>query len=542
MQVRKLKLKETSKLMDDYINQFERLSSFFVYDYHKIDAYKDRLRHLNERTYDRERLAEYLYGFNKKYQPHDKVFENIKRLKDKNAVVVVAGQQAGLFTGPAYTIHKCLSILKLTEKLEKELSVPVVPVFWIAGEDHDFAEVNHIHILDNGQPRKHKYNLAGAGEDSVSRLQLDHGKLEQWIKDAFRSFGETQYTKSLLNGLLKKAAASSTLVDFFAAMIHEYFGSYGLVLMDSGDPELRKIESDYFEKMIEHNAAISESVVRQLTALKDNGYAVSLDQKITSANLFYHHNGERILLERADHETFMNAVKGITVTREDLIRVAQETPEKLSNNVVTRPLMQESLLPTIAFIGGPGEVAYWSALKGAFEKMGMIMPPVLPRIRITMVDEKTKNWLAEKELQIDDCMTGDWSRIREAWLNNQHEWDVESTFTRVQKEVINAIQPLHDLAREVNPVFDSLCDKNKQYISEQLAFMKKAIEREFKLRYQVELNKFDRVKAAIAPGGQLQERTWSIVYFLNYWGPGLITSLMASEQYTFDGDPLLVEL
>jgi len=542
MHVRKLKLQEPSKILDDYINNYERLSSFFVYNYHDKNAYRERLAHLKERNYDRDRLVKYLYGFNQKYQPHQKVLENIEKLKDKNAVVVVAGQQAGLLTGPAYTIHKCLSILKLAGMMENELGVPVVPVFWIAGEDHDFAEVNHVHILENGNPRKHKYNLPGAGEDSVSKLALDREKLVQWVKEAFQSFGETQYTETLLNDLVTKAKESATMVDFFAAMIHDYFGQYGLVLMDSGDSDLRKIESSHFKKMIENNASIAESVTHQLMRLKEQGYAIALDQKMASANLFYHIDGERILLERADENTFVNHAKGITLTREELLLIASETPEQLSNNVVTRPLMQESLLPTLAFIGGPGEVAYWSALKGAFEKMGMLMPPVLPRIRITMVDDKTLKWLGEKGLTIDDVLAGDWNEIRKLWLNDQHEWNVDGTYLQVQSEVMNAIKPLHQLADDVNSTLTSLCDKNKRYIDEQLAFIKKAIEREINTRYQVELQKFDRVKAALAPGGHPQERTWSIVYFLNYWGPDLISKIMESDQYSFEGDPLLVEL
>jgi bacillithiol synthase len=542
MNIRALDLKEPSKLLDDYINHYERVSSFFVYDYHADTAYKERLAHLKERKYAREELVQYLLGFNQKYHPHQKVLDNIEKLRNEEAVVVVAGQQAGLLTGPAYTIHKCLSILKFAEKKEKELGVPVIPVFWVAGEDHDYEEVNHVHLLDAGRTRKHKLKISGAGVNSVSLLPLDREKLVQWVKLAFQAYGETKHTDALLEDVIAKANASTTMVDFFSAIIHEYFGTYGLVLMDSGDPNLRQLESEHFVKMIENNVAIGESVTNQLNELKKQGYSVALDQKPLNANLFYHENGERALLERSSEGTFINTARGIELTKTEILEIAMQNPEKLSNNVVTRPLMQESLLPTLAFIGGPGEVAYWSALKGAFEVMGMLMPPILPRIRITMVDQKTKKWLNEKELGIDDALINDWDKIKEDWLKNQHEWDVEAIFTKVSSYVGEAVQPLYQLASEVNPVLEPLTLKNKRYLDEQLEFMRKAIERELKLRYDVELSKFDRVKAALAPGGNPQERTWTIYYFLNYWGANLITRLMEMDSYSFDGAPLIVEL
>lgn len=160
MRIRKVNLKEPSKIMEDYINHFDRLSSFFVYDYHNETAYKERLAYLSDRDYDRDGLADYLLSFNQKYQPDQKVIDNIEKLRNKDAVVVVAGQQAGLLTGPAYTIHKCISILKLADEQEKKLGVPVIPVFWVAGEDHDFAEVNHVHLLDEDRTRKHKLKVA----------------------------------------------------------------------------------------------------------------------------------------------------------------------------------------------------------------------------------------------------------------------------------------------------------------------------------------------------------------------------------------------
>jgi len=544
MRVHKLNVDEPSCLMEDYLHHYERLSPFFAYDYRDPKTYADRLTYLKERRFEREKLVAYLRQFNGKYHPPEKVIASLEKLRDDNAVVVVGGQQAGLLTGPSYTVNKCLSIIKWSEKLEADLGVPVVPVFWIAGEDHDFDEVNHVFIPDaSGAPKKHAYRHPGAGRDSVTQLQIDHERLTQWLEEAFQSFGETQYTDTLLKKVKAKLDNAKTLIDFFAAILMEFFGEYGLVLLDSGDHALRKLESDYFAHMIEANASLAESVVGQLSALKDVGYPPALDQKPESANLFYHRGGERILLERKDPTTFVNEQKGVRLTREALLEIAKTAPEQLSNNVVTRPLMQECLLPTVAFIAGPGEVAYWSALKGAFEKMGMVMPPVVPRLRLTLVDEKILRWLGEKGLALNDVFTSDWSDIRQSWLNDQHEWEIDRIYKNVQSEVEKAVQPLYQLAKEVNPhVLPGLCAKNEDYIQSQLAFIKKAIEREITNKFTTELRRFDRVKATLYPDGQFQERTWSVIFLLNRWGPELIDRLMAFDQYPMDGEAFVVEL
>ena len=543
MKIKKINLAEPSKLTEDYINGEASIQSFFNYDINDQECYQKRLNHLNKLDYEREALADYLVQFNQKFQPHDKVLNNIERLKDPQAVVIVGGQQAGLLMGPLYTVHKCLSIIQLAQEQERALNVPVIPVFWIAGEDHDYDEVNHVFAYQQEQKavKKLPYKMPGAGMTSVSDIDMDHDQLEKWLEQVFQAYGETAYTKNLLEQVKSVAKISRTLVDFFAGLIHQLFGKHGLVLLDSGDSRLRKLETNYFKAIIDHNQEIASAVVTQLNELEANGYHVQLDQSTDSVNLFINNRNERVLLYHMEGEAYGNKAKSMITTKADLYEVAERHPEQLSNNVVTRPLMQEMLLPTLAFIGGPGEIAYWSALSPAFHELSLEMPPVLLRHRLIMVNRKTTQWIEQKGLDILAVLSKDFNREKTAWLDSQHEWDVEATFNMVKESVLTAYAPLSGLAKAVDSHLERLSNKNGHLVVKQLEYMKQAIERNIEQKHTVELSKFERVKASLFPNDSPQERVWSIYYFMNYLGDDIVERLLETS-FPFEGRPYIVYL
>ncbi len=533
MDVKLIDLPKPNQMVKDYIAGSSSIHRFFDYDVTDPTSYEARLAELTQRSFKRDQLISVLTHFNQPFGPHPKVTENIQRLDDPNAVVVVGGQQAGLLTGPAFTIHKCLSILHFAKEKEKQLNVPVIPVFWIAGEDHDFAEVNHVHSYTNQTLRKLPFKIKGSGQTSVSYLNYDTGDLEEWVEQVFEAFGETQFTAALLQDVRKAVKSSKTLVELFAYLIHDLFGKYGLVLMDSADPDLRHLESSYFEALIQHSSSIAEGVTHQLSLLKEAGYTVNLDQSEASANLFITENDQRILLVR-ENDRFVNSEKGLNLSREDLLDIAQNEPEKLSNNVVTRPLMQDLVLPTLAFIGGAGEVAYWSALAPAFHELGINMPPVLPRLHLTLVDRQSEKWLETKSMGLSEALEGKIQKGKEAWLSEQHDWQLDHKFEEAKHMMWLAYQPYRETAVAVHSELQQITESNWERIETQLAYLKNQMERHIRLTHKSELARFDSIEAKLLPNGGPQERVWTIYAFLNEFGPDLVDRLM-SEQYEFNG-------
>ena len=174
MEVREISLAATTPLATDYINGTFPTEKGFSYPLQADDVFYRRLRDIKERTYPRRELVEYLSSYHQQFHASPETFDNIEKLLDPESVVVVGGQQAGLLTGPLYTIYKIISVIKLAKEQERKLGVPVVPLFWIAGEDHDIAEVNHVYIAEDGKIKKYVYPDIPQEKRMVSDLPLDH--------------------------------------------------------------------------------------------------------------------------------------------------------------------------------------------------------------------------------------------------------------------------------------------------------------------------------------------------------------------------------
>ncbi|WEG11671.1 bacillithiol biosynthesis cysteine-adding enzyme BshC [Pullulanibacillus sp. KACC 23026] len=533
MDVKLIDLPKPSPLVEAYSASSPTIHAFFDYDYNSEASYQKRLEELSARPYKRAELVQVLTQFNQRLSAPSQVFENINRLTKPNSVVVVGGQQAGLLTGPIFTIHKCLAILQLAREKEEQLKVPVVPVFWIAGEDHDFAEVNHVFFYQQNSLRKFPFKIKGSGQSAVSDLPYNPDELEKWVEEVFRAFGETEFTEELLKQVKQTVREADTLVSFFGRLIHQLFGKYGLVLMDSADPHLRKIESSYFAEMIDRSEKIATGVTSQLERLKQAGYTVQLDQTDQSANLFVTHEQQRILLTR-DQGDFVNTDKGFRKTKEELLGLTECAPHLLSNNVVTRPLMQDLVLPTLAFVAGPGEIAYWSALQPAFHSLGILMPPVVPRFHLVMVNRQAEKWLQEKNLTVEDVLKGKLRDKKEEWLKAQHEWEVDRYFETAREAMKTAYQPYKELAVQIHSELNELSRSNWDRIEHQMDYLKKQMERYIRVRHQTELSRFDYLEAQLFPNNGPQERSWSVYAFLNEYGPDLVDRLM-KERYSYNG-------
>src|SRR5699024_8758863 len=203
---------------------------------------------------------------------------------------------------------------------------------------------------------------------SVSHILIDKKLTKEWLLTSFQDLQETVHTKDLYERLTKCLEEATTFVDFFARVIFELFQEEGLVLIDAANEEIRALESDYFKTIIEQERPIAENVYATIQQLQQEGYAIPLEVEEADAHLFYHDaQNERVLLKRFVND-FVGKNDEVQLTKEQLLNIATETPAKLSNNVVTRPLMQEMLLPTLAFVAGDGEISYWAALKGALDR------------------------------------------------------------------------------------------------------------------------------------------------------------------------------
>src|SRR5690625_2874300 len=220
-------LQHKNKLIEQYRAHDENVISFF--DYKPFDSLEQRISDLKGRKFQRQDLKETLYEMNLLWGAPAETLQNINTLTDENSVVVIGGQQAGLLTGPMYSVNKVISIILFAKKQEKKLNVPVIPVFWIAGEDHDYDEVNHIYMNKSGKLKKHMLQQTVTLKKSLSHLEFHKDKMKNWLEEAFQQIKETPHTKQLLDTLYSCLSTSKTFVDFFARCIFHLFPDEGVI-------------------------------------------------------------------------------------------------------------------------------------------------------------------------------------------------------------------------------------------------------------------------------------------------------------------------
>lgn len=513
-----------SKLMDDYINGKNGIYHYFSYE-PALEGFAERMRVLERHPVDRIKLSSIIRNYMDRYGLSEKALEQLQALED-GAPVVVTGQQAGLLTGPLYTVHKAISVIVLAKEASARLNRKVVPVFWIAGEDHDLAEISHLYREVSGRVDKLNFPHAEYGKSSASSAKLNKTKVTAYLEEYFRSLPETEHSKELHQLAFQFLEASESFTDFFSAFINYFFQEEGLLFIDAAFPELRQYESAYFLKMIEKSEAIADAVLHTEQKLAEQGYSAAIEAEADAANLFITVQGERILLQRSNGR-FAGNNGAVDFSAEELKEIAEKHPERLSNNVVTRPLMQEMVFPVLAFVGGPGEISYWAALKDAFKVMGMEMPVILPRLGMTLVNRRVQSLMAKYQLSFEEIVNekkvADLKiQLMDAIRDEEAEAMVEGVKTMLQSEYETIREKFSSVSKGLSPVVE----KNLQFHLKQLDFLKNKLEDEVMLQNSIQFTRFGILENELIPNNSLQERVYSPFPYMNEHGKSLVQEIM----------------
>lgn len=521
-----------------YLEDSASLSSFFHYEWNQ-EALNKRIQETDYSKHKRDELAEVITSYMDQFGISDRSRKHIEELKD-NGVVVIGGQQAGIFTGPMYSIHKAISVIVLAKRQREIQGIPVIPVFWIAGEDHDIDEINHVYIEKSRKLQKLVYPEKSKLKKIASETTFNKETMQSYLEEIFKSLPETAHTKSLYSKFTHLGEEHTTFTTFFSAIMNELFYEEGLLMVDAAYKPLRKLESDYFVHMIEQSSKLANLVFEKEQNLEKLGFGAPIQAKETAANLFYVEDGERFLLEReSDH--FVHEPKGLSFSKEELIAIANDQPEKLSNNVVTRPLMQEMVFPVLSFIGGPGEIAYWATLKDAFQLFNMKMPVITPRLSISLVTPKMQSLLDKLKFSIEDVWSGEVEQSKSIMIEQNQIKDVSLFIQSVKDDLASKYEELNQLLLQNDIKLTSLVDKNLNFHAKQLSFMENAVEDTILTKLDSSINRYDQLMLQLIPNSGLQERTYCPIQLLNEKGMNLIGELL-QIPYEFNGKHHVVSI
>lgn len=517
-------------VVDHYLHDFDQVKDLFEYNPWLQSAIDERISWLDHAAHiqaERSQLIEVLNNYNQSIDNKSMAFEAISSLSDPRTLVIVGGQQAGLLTGPLLVIYKAITIIQTARRESARLKRNVVPIFWIAGEDHDFDEVNHTYFLSQQiQIEKIKLEPKENSRSSISDLLFDADDWQDVLDQLDSSLIDTEFKTEIMSKLRKYSEYSTNLTDYFARILAWLFGEYGLILLDSGDAALRKLEGPMFERLIELQPSLNESILQGRDKLMSQGYEPQAEVQEGQANLFIIQDGKRVLLKQ-ENDGFSDKKGELFFSKSELLEIARTTPEKLSNNVFTRPLMQEFLFPVLHTVLGPGEIAYWGLLADAFRTLQMKMPVIMPRREITLLEGTIQKHMDKYELSFEEVVQR-FEEKKKAWLTAQDNLQLEQRFLEVKEKFQALYDPLLDTIAEIHSGIRKLGETNKQKIIDQIDFLESRATDAFESQYEASLRQLERIHLSIYPLGKPQERVYNVFSYMNKYGPQWVEELIQS--------------
>ncbi|MFB5266200.1 bacillithiol biosynthesis cysteine-adding enzyme BshC [Paenibacillus enshidis] len=522
-------LRAGSALAEDYVEGTGRVLELYGYHFRQAEDYKTRAKRLDEmeaQRIDRQAVVRCLRIYNEQHNGHAQVMESLNRLSQPDALVIAGGQQSGLFTGQLLVIYKAATIIKAAQEAEQRLGRPVVPVFWIAGEDHDWDEVNQAYIMTSTpDPVKVRLRYQPDRRNSVSYIPLSPVHKEEVLLELERLLPDAEFKAEILQQLRTAFMDTEHLSDAFAKMLGHFFGRYGLVLLDSADPALRELELPVFRRIIESNDELEAAYQAAAQRIEAAGYQLQAEVAEGGANLFYINKGERLLLYK------QNGIYGdrrgqVRFTKQELLEELERHPERFSNNVLTRPLMQDSLLPVLATVLGNGEISYWAITRQAFEVLELEMPVLLPRMSFTLVEPNVRKYMEAFGLTFQNILEG-LEPLKDKWLSAQDSFHMEEEFVAFRQELFRLYAPVIERAGQIEKGLVRLGEKNRDRIAEQVDFMEKRVRDALVRKHETALRQWDQIGTSLLPLGRPQERVYSIYQYTSRYGDRLVHDMMS---------------
>lgn len=471
---------------------------------------------------DRDRLADALAALNGSSGAGALTFENIDLLRDKDTVAIVTGQQAGLFTGPLYTIYKALSAIRLAGELRAD-GIKAVPVFWIATEDHDLDEVSIAKFESSaGDLYQSEYKPTAYIEDSpVGRVDLDAG-IEGVIAELFSALPATAFTGHTRGQLGEAWRPGQSFGDGFGKSIHALLGRFGLITLDPLDEKLKTLAAPIYERAV----SLSDEIVRRIrqrdSELYKSGFHSQVHVEEDYFPLFWHDEaGRRVALRKSGEGIYRARGRKREFTHAEMISLVEKDPQRFSPGVMLRPVVQDYILPTAAYFGGGSEVAYFAQNSVVYEVLGRPVTPVFHRQSFTIVEAKHRRAMNKLGIDLKDLFGGR-EEVFMGWAQANMDPATAAVFASAEEAINSSLSRIDQHLSTIDPtLLDNLAKRRKKMIYHIAAVRKKALIALSRKNGDAE-RRIRGLFTAVMPEGHLQERELNVFSFVNKYGPNFI--------------------
>jgi bacillithiol biosynthesis cysteine-adding enzyme BshC len=505
-----------SRLVDDYLAGKPEIAAFYAGHPHDPGAYRAKLAEVQGR-FDRaarERVAAAVRPTSAR------AAERLRRFVEEGGGVVTTGQQTGLFTGPLYTVHKILSAIRLAEALEAELGVVVLPLFWAASEDHDFAEVNH---AVDGAGELRRFAVAASDRHPLPMSEMRLGTDVESAFDGYADAVDPQHdARDLLDSLRRANEPGGTVAGAFERTILELFAGFDLLVTDAADPELKRASAAVLLGEAERAAEHERMVAERSAALQAAGYPPQVAVAEGATNLFYHGRAGRERLQRQG-DGFVAPEARARFTADGLRTLLEEDPRALSPNVFLRPVVESAVFPTLAYVGGPAETAYFAQIGPLFESFGIRMPLVFPRFSATITPPEVDAARAELAITDDELKLAE-HELLERVARRRVPAEVEARLAELRASLVAGFGAVMDAANSIDPNLDLAIGARRNLAMLEVARAERKIVQHVKRNDAALTGGARLARNHLRPLGQPQERVLSIFQYLPRH-PGLLREL-----------------
>jgi len=522
-------LNEQPLLFEHYLRDFSKVSEFFVWHPEKDLENCTKMR-LSEYRH-RDKIVEILREQNTAWNASPHTFKNIDKLTDSKTLAVVTGQQAGIFGGPLYTVYKIIQCIKTAELVEKKYKVQkCVPVFWMEVGDNDFREINHFHILT----LKNELMLLSLSEDSEDQRSVYLRSLTENILQIYErlsvEFPQNEFRDNVLDQLKRMYAPGKNLADAFAELIHTILKDYGVIIINPTEPEVAELSRPLFIKALKEWRQLNKLFEDQNQKLIERGYhtQISLDSQQTLL-FFRDDQDKRCRLDGGNTGDFF--LKGsqntANITENYLSEEMNQSVDKFTPNVAFRPIVQDYILPSVIYIGGPAEISYAAQLSPLYEYFNVTPAIFHPRIRATLIEEKIERSVEKLDLKLVDFFIQR-NKIVHYKIDQNKDQKINNAFHSVEKHLQVEMKKMKELLIKIDPTLNSLIDKTWQNIWDSLNRLQNKVDEAYQRRMQTEINQLNKVLVNLFPDDKFQERVLNVIQYLVKYGPEFMSKLYAT--------------
>lgn len=520
-------LPDQNPLFLEYLYHFDRVEAFYSPAYLSLEHLKRRADSVVERPvrFPRERLAALLSSFNERIGAGPSTFENIQKLGQAKTVAVVTGQQVGLFGGPAMSVYKAATAIKIAQLLEQS-GYSAVPVFWLASDDSDFEEVRSTQFFNQeGGPLLVNYpGSARSADRMVGDLPLGPAQLP--LNQVQKEADGGEFREVILDRLRRAYRSSGTLRESFGCWINSIFADYGLVIFDPLLPGYKSGLTAVFSQSVRSRQDIVAALEKRAQRMNEGGFSAQVHTDASETLLFWIDGEKRYKLECVDGRYRTKSISLIDLTEAEMLQAIEEGAENFAPNVLLRPIVQDHLFPTAVYVAGPAEISYYSQIS-AISPIWNLEMAVFPRVGLTVVDRKAQRLLKKYELKPRDIFSSTQFDIIQRIMEKTESQPALGEMDRLRTDLEKKLQHLRQEIGTADPTVAEMLSRSERKMLYQLDKVRKRFVMNYRTRSYFLARHLDYLYSHLYPDNRLQERLVNFNHFLFQEGPEFVPRLMS---------------